>query len=264
VSRSERKHTAEFRFYAELNDFLSPARRGQHFSFGFDGTPGIKDPIEALGVPHTEVDLIVVNARPVGFGYKLKPGDRVAVYPRFHGIDIDPIESLRPPLPHPPAFVADVHLGKLARHLRLLGFDVAYRNDLGDREIARIGLEESRVILTRDRRLLFNRRIVHACLVRSDDPLTQTCEVLERYDLRDSIEPFHRCLKCNGAIDPVAKTEVLERLLPKTRKYYDSFYRCLSCGRVYWKGPHYENLLRQLERLGHPPATDRAEESAAD
>lgn len=259
MTSGELRNTAEFRFYAGLNDFLAPARRGLRFRFGFDGTPGIKDPIEALGVPHTEVELIVVNAGPVGFGYKLKPGDRVAVYPRFHCIDIDPIESLRPPLPHPPAFIADVHLGKLARNLRLLGFDVAYRNDLGDREIVRMALEEGRVILTRDRRLLFNRRIVHACFVRSDDPLRQTGEVLERYDLGRAIEPFHRCLKCNGSIDPVAKAEVVDRLLPRTRKYYELFYRCLSCGRVYWKGPHYDDLLRQLERLGHPAATDRAE-----
>jgi uncharacterized protein with PIN domain len=255
VTRSDPQHTAEFRFYAELNDFLAPARRGVRFAFGFNGNPGIKDPIEALGVPHTEVELIVVNARPVGFDHKLNGGDNVAVYPTFHGIDIDPLATLRPALAEAPSFVADVHLGKLARHLRLLGFDVAYRNDLSDREIVQIALEQGRVILTRDRRLLFNRRIIHACFVRSDDPVTQTGEVLRRYDLRRAIAPFHRCLKCNGSIEPVAKTQVLERLLPRTRKYYDTFYRCRCCGRVYWQGPHYEDLLRQLEKLGGPGPT---------
>lgn len=240
---------AEFRFYAELNDFLPPAQRGAPIGYAFNDNPGIKDPIEALGVPHTEVDLIVVDGESRGFDYQLRDGDRVAVYPVFEGFDISPIVKLRGQPLRRSAFVLDVHLGKLARLLRLLGFDVLYRNDYRDAEIVEISLREHRIILTRDRRLLYHKCITHGYFIRSDQPLTQAREVLARFQLEQAVRPFHRCLLCNGEIEPVEKEQVLTQLAPKTARYYQAFYRCKGCGKVYWQGPHFQNLQRQLAAM---------------
>jgi uncharacterized protein len=146
--------SAMFRFYAELNDFLPTARRGRRFAVAFDGTPGIKDVIESLGIPHTEIDLILVDNEPVGFQYRLTEGNEVAVFPAYELLGKEQPPPLRPDLPETLAFVCDVHLGRLARCLRMLGFDVAYRNDFSDAEIVKLAKQEGRVILTRDRGLL--------------------------------------------------------------------------------------------------------------
>lgn len=248
-------HAAEFRFYGELNDFLRPERRHQTVRYAFDGHPGIKDPIEALGVPHVEVDLILVNGASVGFGYHLQTGDRVAVYPVFAGIDVSPLAKLREaPLPRA-AFVVDVNLGRLARTLRLLGFDALFSNAYRDDEIVAISAEQARIVLTRDRRLLHAKAIVHGCWVRSVLVARQVEEVLRRFNLAGQVRPFSRCAACNGQIEPVAKVDVLDRLEPKTQKYYNAFSRCPACGQVYWEGSH---ILRIRERfrdvLGKPPA----------
>lgn len=200
-----REYTAQFRFYEELNDFLPKEKRKRIFSFEFNGNPGIKDPIEALGVPHTEVDLILVNGASVGFHYQLQNDDFVSVYPVFESLDISPIAVLREKPLRRTAFVLDVHLGKLARLLRLLGFDVKYENNYDDPEIVQISVAENRIILTRDRRLLFAKAVTHGYWVRSTNAMQQVDEVLNRFDLRDCIAPFHRCIVCNGEIHPVNK-----------------------------------------------------------
>ncbi|QSA97537.1 Mut7-C ubiquitin/RNAse domain-containing protein [Methylococcus sp. EFPC2] len=243
-STRSREHAAEFRFYEELNDFLPPDRRKKTVDYRFDGHPGIKDPIEALGVPHTEVDLIVVNGESVGFDYRLQAGDRVAVYPVFESFDITPLVRLREHPLRRTAFVLDVNLGKLARRLRLLGFDALYNNRYHDAEIVDIAVREKRIVLTRDRRLLFAKRISHGYWVRSVHADEQTGEVLRRFDLYGQIRPFFRCLACNGLLAPVEKAEVLDRLEPKTRLYYEHFYRCSDCAKVYWEGSHVENMRR--------------------
>lgn len=239
------KH-AEFRFYEELNDFLPPEKRKRSFRYSFRGTPSVKDAIEALGVPHTEVDLILVNGESVGFDYLLKGGERVAVYPAFESLDISSLTRLRPQPLRRPRFVLDVHLGKLARLLRMLGFDTLYRNDYSDPEIIYISLREKRIILTRDRALLKHRAITHGYWVRSTHPREQLQEVLHRFDLFSRIRPFHRCMVCNGLIEEVSKSEVLDQLEPKTRRYYDEFYRCTGCGKIYWKGSHYTGMVEYI------------------
>jgi len=242
-------HTAEFRFYEELNVFLPRERRCVSFDYRFRGNPGIKDAIEALGVPHTEVDLIVVDGQSRGFDYQLRHGDRVAVYPVFESIDISPIVSLREAPLRKTAFVLDVHLGKLARLLRLLGLDVLYRKDFSDREIADISVCQHRIILTRDRRLLYDKRITHGYYVRSIRPLLQAREVVARFQLENSLQPFSRCLLCNGEIEPVAKALVEGQLEPKAARYYQEFFRCKGCGKVYWKGSHFRHLVKQLQTI---------------
>ncbi|MFZ5571069.1 MAG: Mut7-C RNAse domain-containing protein [Thermodesulfobacteriota bacterium] len=246
---------AELRFYEELNDFLKPFQRKQPIPFRFDGKPSVKFAIEALGVPHTEVDLILVNGVSVAFDHRLVDGDRVSVYPVFESLDITPLVRLRPEPLRRPAFVLDVHLGKLVRRLRLLGFDCLYRNDYADPEIVALAAAENRIILTRDRRLLHAKSVTHGYWVRSAHADTQVREVLDRFDLRCQIRPFTRCSRCNGMIAPVDKAAVLYLLEPKTRMYYEIFYRCRDCGQIYWEGSHLPNLLAWMEsfRLADNP-----------
>ncbi len=241
--------TATFRFYAELNDFLPPGRRGRDLRHLFRGTPAVNDAIEALGVPHPEVEVIVVDGRSVGFEHRLDDGMRVAVYPMFEAVDVTPLVRLRDRPLRRTRFVLDTHLGKLARLLRLLGFDASYRNDLEDAEVVRLSVEERRIALTRDRGLLKHGALTHGYCVRSDVPERQAREILDRFDLRGAIEPFTRCTVCNGPIGPVAKSEVESRLEPGTRREHDAFLRCAGCGRVYWKGSHHARLERLVERL---------------
>ena len=174
----EPEQTAEFRFYEELNDFLPPAQRKRALSYRFKGHPGIKDPIEALGVPHTEVELIVVNGESVGFDYPLQAGDRVAVYPMFESLDISPLLKLRDKPLRQPRFILDVNLGKLTKRMQLLGFDCLYRNDYRDAELVRIAVHEGRIVLTRDRRLLHAKAITHGYWVRAVLAEEQIGEVL--------------------------------------------------------------------------------------
>jgi uncharacterized protein with PIN domain len=209
----------------------------------------VKDAIEAMGVPHTEIDLIVANGVSVGFDYPVASGDRIAVYPVFEGIDISPIVRLRPKPLRSTRFILDTHLGKLARLLRMLGFDARYRNDYRDAELVAIGVGERRIILTRDRGILKTAAVSHGYWLRASDPDLQLREVLTRFDLWGQIKPFQRCMVCNDTITPIAKEFLLERLLPKTARYFDEFYTCAGCQRVYWKGSHYEKMMVYIGRL---------------
>jgi uncharacterized protein with PIN domain len=238
------EYKAFFHFHHELSDFFTEPDTALSVQYGFDGKPSMKDAIEALGVPHTEVDAIVVNGAPVGFGYHLADGDAVSVYPASLGPGLTSTVALRGK-PRP-LFVVDVNLGKLARLLRMLGFDAAYRNDFNDREIAQLAAGEGRIVLTRDRRLLRFKVIEHGYWLRSDDPAAQIREVVRRYGLGPIIKPFRRCLVCNGVIEPVEKEKILERLEPKTILYFDDFFVCSGCSKIYWKGSHYDHMNKTL------------------
>lgn len=240
---------AIFRFYAELNDFLSPARKQTDFAHAFAARASVKDMIESLGVPHTEVELILVNGAPVNFTYPVRDGDRISVYPVFESIDATPLVRLRPQPLREPRFVLDAHLGKLAGYLRLLGFDTLYRNDFDDRKLASISAVERRTLLTRDRGLLKRSLVTHGYYVRETDPLRQVIEVLRRFDLRRMIAPFHRCTRCNGVLRATDKEALGDRLQDGTREHYDEFHVCDQCGKVYWKGSHYQHLLDFIARV---------------
>lgn len=230
---------AAFRCYAGLNDFLPPLRRGRSFRHVFDLPASVKDMIESLGVPHTEIELILVNGEPVDFAYLVQDGDRIAVYPPFTSIDLGPVARVGPDPPDgEPRFVLDTHLGRLASYLRMLGFDALYRNDYADPELARISSEEGRVLLTRDRGLLKRSMVVHGYCLRTTNSRAQLVEVLRRYDLARQVQPFRRCIRCNGLLDPVDKAAIADELPPRTAQYYDEFRRCRSCGQIYWKGNH--------------------------
>jgi uncharacterized protein with PIN domain len=238
-----------FRFYAELNDFLPSDWRQVTFAHSLPGRSSVKDRIEALGVPHTEVDLILVNGASVDFSYLLQDGDHVSVYPVFEGLDISPVLRLRPHPLREPKFVLDAHLGKLASYLRLVGFDALYPSECGDAELAQLSVSQKRILLTQDRGLLKRRCVSHGYCVRATRPREQLREVLKRFDLRDLIAPFQRCLRCNGLLERVDKREVAARLPPNTREFYDEFYRCAGCGQVYWPGSHYQHLRRLVAEV---------------
>lgn len=243
------KWSAYFRAYEELNDFLPEKDRKQWFVYRFNGSPSIKDAVEAAGIPHTEVDLILVNGESVTFDYRLQHGDRVSVYPVFESFDIEGVTHLREQPLRKPAFILDVHLGKLARLLRLFGFDALYRNDLDDPEIIDISVEEGRVILTRDVGILKNRRVTHGYWVRNTDPEEQLKEVISRFQLEGAVRVFSRCMNCNGELKPVEKNEVEHLLEPETCRHFDTFFQCGSCGQVYWKGSHFDKLQEKIRRV---------------
>ncbi len=249
MKKNEKNNTVKFRFYEELNDFLPAEKKKRTFFYSFHGHPAVKDAIEALGVPHTEVELIVVNGQSVGFDYQLQDNDRVSVYPMFESVDVSPIIKLREKPLRNPAFVSDVHLGKLARNLRLLGFDTLYRNDYKDNEIIRISVDQHRIVLTRDRGILKNGAVTHGYCLRSDDPVEQAREVINRFDLHHFVKPFTRCARCNGILKDVDKNAVRDQLPPKVERHYRYFRQCQSCGQVYWHGTHFEKMNKKLERI---------------
>lgn len=238
---------AILRFYEELNDFLPAKFRKAAIEYRFRDNPSIKDVIEAHHVPHTEVDLVIANGESVGFAYHLKDGDHVSVYPTYEGIDIRSIVKLRPNPLRRTAFILDVHLGTLAARLRMIGMDTVFGPQFDDKQIIEQALAEHRIILTRDRGLLQHRAVTHGYCVRSDDVNRQTIEVIRRFDLRDCIRPFTRCIRCNGNLNPVSKANILDRLQPLTRKHYHHFAICDVCGNVYWKGSHHEKLMQVVE-----------------
>lgn len=234
---------ATFRFYAELNDFLPAHRKRRRFEHAFNGKPAVKDAIEAMGVPHTEIDLILIDGESVAFDHPLRDGMRVSVYPMFESIDISPILRVRPEPLRETRFVLDAHLGRLASYLRLMGFEARYRNDFRDSELAQISRSEGRILLTRDRGLLKRTEVTHGYCIRSSHPRDQLIEVLRRFDLFDAVEPFIRCLRCNKRIKPVPKEQVLNLIPEETRQHFDDFFQCTGCGQVYWRGSHYERML---------------------
>lgn len=198
-------------------------------------------------MPHTEVDLILVNGDSVEFDYRLQPGDRVSVYPVFESLDISPVTRLRPRPLRDPKFVCDVQLGKLARRLRLLGFDVAYRNLADDAELLATSLSENRILLTQDRGLLKHRKLTHGYLVRSPHWQEQVIEVLRRFDLVSRLDPFSRCANCNGRVVPVDKAAVESLLPPNVREGFQEFCQCETCGKVYWQGTHFDRLQGEFQ-----------------
>jgi len=243
------ERVAEFRFYEELNDFLPKEKRKKPFSYHFRYNQNVKDAIEALGVPHAEVDLILVNSISQDFSYLLQNGDFISVYPVFESIDITHVTRLRSKPLREPKFILDVHLGKLCKYLRLLGFDTFYRNNLNDDEIVKISVFENRIILTRDIGILKNGKVSHGYWVRSQYPEQQLNEVIRRFDLKSQLQPFLRCISCNGLIEPVDKSMIENQLNENTRRFFSDFYQCLSCGKIFWEGSHFENMKKFVDVL---------------
>ena len=238
-----------FRFYEELNDFLPPGRRKIAFDYTFNGTPSVKDCIEAIGVPHPEVDLILVDDVSVGFDHLLNGGERVAVYPMFERVDITPLTRLRPSPLREPRFVLDVHLGKLARYLRLLGFDTIYDRDYVDATIATISRRERRILLTRDKGLLKRNEVTRGYWLRNEQPRLQIAEVVEAFDLCRLVRVFSRCMVCNHNLETVDEASVRDALPAGLRGQFEQVSQCPACRRLYWPGSHYDKLVDLVTNL---------------
>ncbi|MBN1985935.1 MAG: Mut7-C ubiquitin/RNAse domain-containing protein [Prolixibacteraceae bacterium] len=241
--------TSYFRFYEELNDFLPEERKKSSFPFLFTGTPSVKNTIEAIGVPHAEIDLILVNGESVDFDFLLKGGENISVYPVFETFDISPVVRLRAQPLRKIQFVVDVNLGKLARKLRLLGFDTLFQNNFEDDEIVEIAAREKRIILTRDKGVLKHTRVTHGYWLRSSEPKLQLQEVISRFQLQHHFHPFSRCSNCNGNLKPVEKKELNGRVPEDTIQIFDAFWECSGCKNIYWEGSHFDRINQWLDKL---------------
>ncbi len=241
--------SATFRFFGSLNDFLPRVKRNVPNPYTFRGNPSVKDAIEALGVPHPEVDLILVKDQPVTFGYLLQAGDEIAVHPAGVETPVPEDYFLRPPIPAVPGIILDVHLGKLAKALRLFGFDTLYRNNYHDQEIAQLAAGDNRVVLTRDVGLLKQKLVTYGYWLRSQQLEPQLQEVLRYFNLQDKYQPFTRCLDCNGNLETVSKAEIVNQLPPKTKMYFEKFFRCTNCQKVYWQGSHFDRMQQFVAKF---------------
>lgn len=241
--------TAYVRFWAELNFFLPSKKREKVIIHSFKKRPSIKDMIESLGVPHPEVKYLVVNGKSVDFSYIVEDEDQLEVYPISTQPEIASPLPLRPNLEVKPSFVLDVHLGKLAASLRMLGFDTLYRNDYEDEELAEISATQQRILLTRDKGLLMRSLVRYGYYVRQTDPQQQLIEVIRRFHLTTSISPFQRCIRCNGQLQSVNKEEILAEIPAKTRQNVEEFHRCSQCQQIYWRGAHYEQMQQFISSV---------------
>lgn len=254
------RRSAEFRFYEELNDFLPTARRKRSFTHAFDGTPAVKDVIESLGVPHTEIDVILVDGRSVQFGHRLQGGERVAVYPVFERFDVRPLCRLRARPLRRSRFIADVHLGALARQLRLLGFDTLYDAGADDATLASRSAHGRRILLTRDVGLLKRAAVTRGHWLRATEPRRQLEEVITAFSLQRDLAPFTRCTVCNGLLRTVTRVSVAGRVPPRVHARFRRFWECRRCGRIYWRGTHFPGLeaLVKQTRSSATPACRRS------
>lgn len=241
--------TAHIRFYEELNDFLPLSKRKRRFEINFFGSPSIKDVIESQGIPHTEVDLILVNGTSVGFNYKLKNEDDISIYPLFESFDISKVQRLRAKPLRKPKFVLDVHLGTLAKYMRMFGFDTKYQNDFSDEQIIKISLNEKRTVLTRDIGILKRKEVTHGYYVRNIKPLKQIEEIINRFDLKNEIKEFSRCVRCNTVLRPIPKEKVIDAIPPKVKSRHSQFFYCGVCSKIYWKGSHYDKMKVLIEKM---------------
>lgn len=237
------------RLYGALNDFLPAPRRGASFPHTFSGSPSVKDLLESLGVPHPELDLLLLDGAPVDFGARVEDGSRLAAYPAFECLEVPAAQRVGPVLPEVPRFVLDVGLGRLAGLLRMLGLDTLWRNDAQDAELARLSASEERILLTRDLGLLKRSEVVLGYFPRATDPSHQLVEVTRRYRLATRMQPFTRCLACNTPLQPAALAQVRGRVPPRIAARFEHFTRCPGCERVYWPGSHHARMERVVQRL---------------
>jgi uncharacterized protein with PIN domain len=244
-SSASKSFLAVVSFHGDLGFFVKAKDRLQPLRRVLTHKTSVKDVIESFGVPHPEVDLIVFNGQPVDFSFRLEGDAALHVYP----ISVDLFPSFRLQARQVRAFVADGHLGKLTRDLRLLGLDVSYNHEADDGELLTTMIRENRALLTRDRPLLMHRAVRTGYFPRSQHPMEQTLEVIRRFGLAGTLAPFIRCLRCNGLLATVSKEAVIDHLEPLTRLYYDDFQRCPQCGQCYWRGSHVTKLEKRLESI---------------
>ena len=240
---------AFFRFYEELNDFLPAEKQKNIFAHFFKERASIKDMIEALGIPHTEVDLILVNGESEDFNYVVQDKDRISVYPAFESLDIGKVSKVRPVPLREIKFVLDMHLGKLARLLRMFGFDTLYQKEYSPERILSVSLSEKRIIISKSRKLMKRRAVTHGYCLTSSDPEMQARLVLKRFDLFENIHPFTRCLECNSLLEGIERDAVVNLVPPAVLEEHHEFKWCRKCEKVYWNGSHYQKMRERIKQL---------------
>jgi len=247
---SESDGSALFRFHEGIKELLRPGNREAELFCPVLRRASVKDVIESLGVPHTEVGRITAKGLERDFTYLPAAGDTLDVYAVTPPLDVTLPCVLRPMPLQKISFVVDVNVGKLARLLRLLGLDAAYDHLWRDTKIADLAATQGRIALSRDRSLLKRKKIEFGRLIRAEDPQDQLLEVLSFFGIKGPFRTFSRCLYCNLELEPVDKAEILHRLEPLTKKYFNVFHICPGCGRIYWPGSHHEKMLKWLLRAG--------------
>lgn len=243
--------SVELSFYGYLPQLLSRPFRGKSdLLYELKRKTSIKDLIESLGVPHTEIDLIIVNnTDEIDFSYIVMPGDSIKVYPVSSQTDFLAPSLIRPALPHGFKFICDINIGKLARWLRIFGFDTVYENNLEDDELAEMASKTQRILLSKDSNLLKRKKVIWGHLVRVNDPTEQIVDIVQLFQLERLVQPYRRCLRCNGQLLGVNKEKVDHLLEPLTRKYYTVFHQCDTCGQVYWQGSHRSEMETNLQAV---------------
>ena len=244
---------AIFRFYEELNDFLPEAKKKTDFGAEFKGKRSIKDMIESLGVPHTEIDLVLVNGKSVDFRYILQDQDRVSVYPVFESFNIEGITHLREIPLRKTKFVADNNLGDIVKYLRVLGFDVYYDTSLSQREIIEISKKEKRIILTKSKGLLKFKEVTHGLYIYPGNAEEQVKRIVDFLDIKNSAKPFSRCLHCNSLLKIISKEKIAHRIPPKTKAHCDEYTYCKYCDKIFWKGTHFTNMKKVIDKILEGP-----------
>jgi len=244
------------RFYAGLNELLPADWRDTDFNYEIIKSRSVKDLIESIGVPHPEVDLIFVGGESVDFNYLVEGGEHIRIYPPGNSYDNPALIHNQPQPMDEPRFLLDVHLGRLASYLRMLGFDTLYRNDYDDPTLADISAKQNRILLTCDRKLLMRKQVCYGYLVRARKPREQIVEVLKRFDCCHYQPSVARCIQCNGIIQSVEKEQIESQLLPLTKQHYDQFFQCDTCHKIYWEGSHFDKMQVLINKLKF--ATDRA------
>jgi uncharacterized protein with PIN domain len=239
------------RCYAELNEHLAPERRQREAEVTLTGPASLGDLVARVGIPAAEIELALVDGRSRRLDAALHEGELVSLYPVFEALDVTPVLRLRTRPLREVRFVADAHLGRLARYLRLLGFDTLFENDPGDAALAGISAEQGRILLTRDRALLERRQVTHGLWIPPTRAREQLAYLVERLDLVRLFRPFSRCTMCNGSLRAAGKAELVGQVPPRVLAVFDRFWRCRGCGRTYWEGSHYarlDALVGQVQR----------------
>lgn len=231
-----------FRCYAELNDFLPQDQRKRQFLYPLKTPVSLGEALESLRIPLSEVDLVLVNGRPGSLDKRLYENDSVSVFPTFETLDISELKGEHDPPLRLTRFILDAHLGKLCKYLRMLGFDSLYRNDFGDDEIIELALKEKRIILSRDRLLLQSRRVTHGYYIRSTEKHQQLREVVQKFDLYSQFRSFTRCMTCNAELIPKKRKDIKHLVQGEILMFFDEFFYCPVCIKVYWKGSHFKRM----------------------
>jgi len=244
------------RCYAELNDFLPPNQGSITFHLSLPPDTALKDIADKIGIPFDLIDLVLVNNKPVGLSHHLEENDRIALYPVFENFDISSVTKVRDHPLRQPKFILDVHLGKLANHLRMFGFDTLYQNNWTKESLITISRNDNRILLSRSKSLLDIESLTHGYLIINTDPHSQLVEVLEWFDLYNLASPFTRCIECNSKLQLVEKEAILSRIPQKVKNWCNEYQRCPSCDRIYWKGSHYQHMIafvqNTLKWQSHP------------